>query len=119
MAQYMLSVHAYVNGAPPPSDEEMAQIYADVEALNQQMAEAGVELFAGGLLPPDQSTVVREDNGQVVMTDGPLAEVREHLGGFWVIKVDDHDAALEWASRATRACRATIEVRQFEPDSEV
>lgn len=119
MAQYMLSVHAYVDGAPPPSDEEMAQVYADVEALNQQMAKAGVEVFAGGLLPPDESTVVREDSGQVVMTDGPLAETKEHLGGFWVIKVEDREAALDWASQAARACRATIEVRQFEPDSEV
>jgi len=119
MAQYLLSVHAYDADAPPPSDEEMQQIYADVEAFNQELAAAGAELFAGGLLPPDEATVVREDNGQVVVTDGPYLESREHLGGFWIIRVADLDAALAWASKATRACHAPVEVRRFEPDSEV
>lgn len=117
MKQYLLSVH-HVEGEPMPDPETIQQMFKDVEALNQEMQDQGVWIFAGGLETPDVSTVVREQDGQIVTTDGPFAEAKEHLGGFWVIKAPDLDAALEWAQKATRACRGPVEVRPFQDEAE-
>jgi hypothetical protein len=117
MKQYLLSVHM-VEGAEPPAEDEMQQAYKDVDALNAQIQSEGAWVFAGGLHPPATATVVRIRDGEVVTTDGPFAETKEQLGGFWVIKADDLDEALAWAAKATRACRAPVEVRPFQDDAQ-
>lgn len=116
MKQYMLSVHG-VEGQEPPPPEEVQQIYADVDAFNGEVQAAGAWIFAGGLHPPSSATVVRIAGGEVLTIDGPFAETKEHLGGFWVIKAADLDAALAWAAKAVRACRAPVEVRPFQDDA--
>lgn len=103
-----------VEGTPVPSEEEMQQAFADVDVFNDELQTAGVWVFAGGLLPPDTATVVRVDNGEVVTTDGPFAETKEQIGGFWVIDVPDLDAALAWAATGSAACRNPVEVRPFQ-----
>ena len=113
MTQYLLAVHS-VEGEPMPSQEQMQQAYKDVDALNGELQSSGVWVFAGGLQPPSSATVVRAHGGQVVTTDGPFAETKEQLGGFWIIDVADLDAALEWARKATVACAAPVEVRPFQ-----
>ncbi len=115
MTQYLLSVH-YVDGQEPPAEDVIQQMYADVDELNQKMQEEGVWVFAGGLHTPDTATVVRSDNGEIVMTDGPFAEAKEQIGGFWVIEAEDLDAALDWASQATVACQGPVEVRPFQDE---
>jgi hypothetical protein len=110
MKQYMLSVQA-VDGAPGRSPEVMKQIYRDVDAFNAELHAAGAWVFAAGLHPPSTATVVQLRDGEVLVTDGPFAEGKEHVGGFWVIRADDLDAALAWAGKATRACSAPVEVR--------
>ena len=115
MKQYMLSVHS-AEGQQLPSPEEMQQTYADVDAFNAGLREEGAWVFAGGLHPPASATVVRVQGGEVLTMDGPFAETKEHLGGFWVIKAADLDAALAWAAKAVRACRAPVEVRPFQED---
>jgi hypothetical protein len=110
MKQYMLSVQA-VDRAPERSPEVMTQIYRDVDAFNAELRAAGAWVFAAGLHPPSTATVVRLRDGEVLVTDGPFAEGKEHIGGFWVIRADDLDAALAWAGKATRACAAPVEVR--------
>lgn len=117
MSQYLLSVH-YVEGQGATPPDEMEQAFADVDALNQKMEAEGVWVFAGGLQEPHHATVVREDNGDIITTDGPFAEAKEQLGGFWVIDVADHEAALDWARQATRACKGPVEVRPFQPEPE-
>jgi hypothetical protein len=112
MTQYLLAVHN-VEGEPMLSPEQMQRAYKDVDALNGELQSSGVWVFAGGLRPPSSATVVRAQDGQVVTTDGPFAETKEQLGGFWIIDVSDLDAALEWARRATVACAAPVEVRPF------
>lgn len=97
----------------PSSDEEMEAGFARVGKVNDEMKAAGVWVFGGGLLPSDSATVVRVENGSTAMTDGPFAETKEQLGGFYVIEVDDLDAALHWAEKAAEACRVPIEVRPF------
>jgi hypothetical protein len=117
MAEYLLSVH-YVEGQDAPDDATMKQMYEDVEALNQDMQAAGCYVFAGGLQEPHVATVVREQDGEVVTIDGPFPEAKEQLGGFWVLEVTDHETAMDWARRATLACRGPVEVRPFQVEPE-
>jgi hypothetical protein len=117
MKQYLLSV-AMIDGAPPPPPDEMQRAFERVDELNAELQAAGVWVFAGGLQPASIATVVREDGGEVVMTDGPFAESKEHIGGFWIIEVEDLDAALAWAAKATKACGAAVEVRPFQENPE-
>ena len=113
MNHYLLLVHM-VEGEGYPSEEEMQQAFKDVEVLNDDLRKAGVWVFAGGLETPETATVVREEKGNILTTDGPFVEGKEHIGGFWVIKVADLDAALDWAKKATVACRGAVEVRRPE-----
>jgi hypothetical protein len=117
MAEYLLSVH-YVEGQDAPDAETMQKMYDDVEALNEELRSSGAWVFAGGLQEPHIATVVREHDGEVVTTDGPFAEAKEQLGGFWVLEVPDHETAMDWARRATRACRGPVEVRPFQLEPE-
>ena len=117
MQQYLLSVHM-VEGAPAPPPELAQQAYQDVAAFNAELQSAGAWVFAGGLHPAATATVVRAEDGETLITDGPFAEGKEHIGGFWVIKAPDLDAALGWAAKATRACAAPVEVRPFQEEPE-
>ena len=115
MTQYLLSVHM-VEGQPEPSAEEVQQMYKDVDVVNDELKKAGAWVFAGGLHPATTATTVRVQDGEVITTDGPFAETKEQLGGFWVIEAADLDAALAWGAKATQACRAPVEVRPFQDD---
>lgn len=110
MKQYLLAVH-YVEGEPAPSDEAMQKMYGDVNALNDELKATGAWVFGGGLHEPSASTVVSVKDGKATMTDGPFAEAKEHLAGFWVLKLKDLDEALSWAKRASVACLGPVEVR--------
>ena len=80
MKQYMLFVH-YVEGQEPPAPETMQQMFDDVAAFNESLQAEGAWIFAGGLLPPETSTVVRAQGGDVLTTDGPFAEPRSTSAG--------------------------------------
>jgi hypothetical protein len=116
MKQYLLAVHN-VDGEVP-SEEEMQQAYKAVDEFNAELQAQGAWVFAGGLYPADTATVVRIKDGDVLTTDGPFAETKEQLGGFWVIKADDLDAALAWAAKGALACANPVEVRPFQEDPE-
>lgn len=115
MAQYLLAVHHRYDDPLPP-DDEMQQIYADVDVFNKKLMDAGSWVFGGGLEAPSTATVVRPQGGEVLTTDGPFAESKEQLGGFWVIEAPDLDAALKLASEAAVACRNPVEVRPFQAE---
>ena len=115
MTQYLLSVHM-VEGEPEPSPEEMQQSFDAVDKVNAEMQAKGAWVFAGGLHPANTATVVKEQDGQVITTDGPFAEAKEQLGGFWVLQCADLDEALAWAKKATVACRGPVEVRPFQDE---
>jgi hypothetical protein len=112
MKQYLLSIYQPDGGTPPP--EFLEKVMRDVNALIQETKAAGVWVFNGGLHPPSTATVVRLKDGDMLMTDGPYAEGKEHVGGVVIIKVPDLDAALEWARRTARAIPLPIEVRSFQ-----
>jgi hypothetical protein len=114
MTHYLLSVHS-VEGVvrEPMTDEEMQQSHKQLGVLEQEMRSAGAWVVSGRLHEPDTATVVRMADGEVLTTDGPFVESKEHLGGFYIIQAEDLDAALAWASRVTGAIKAPIEVRPF------
>jgi hypothetical protein len=117
MKAYLLSVHG-THGQPPPPDV-MQQMFDVVEKFNDEVRAAGAWVFGGGLTTPGDATVVRVDQGEIMLTDGPFVETKEQIGGFWVIRARDLDEALDWAGRATWACRAPVEVRPFQDDIDV
>ena len=116
MKQYMLAVH-YVDGQPPHSPEQTQRMFTQVDEVNKEMQETGAWVFAGGLRTPDIATVVSVTDGKTTTTDGPFAEAKEHIGGFWVLKCEDLDAALAWAAKASAACMGPVEVRPFDEAS--
>src|SRR6266550_2320707 len=119
MTQYLLSVHSVEGEARDPmSDEEMRQFMERVGVLEKEMKSAGAWLFGGALHEADTATVVRVSDDEVLTTDGPFAESKEHLGGFYIIEAEDLDAALAWASKTTAAVSKPIEVRPFRHVSE-
>src|SRR5439155_2301644 len=83
-----------------------------------EMKAAGAWVFSDGLHPPSTATVVRERDGEVLTTDGPFAEGKEHIGGFTIVKAEDLDAALKWGRKLARATTLPIEVRPFRGEAE-
>jgi hypothetical protein len=116
MAQYLLSI--YQPSGEAPSTDLIDRVAKDLQVLNQELKAAGAWVFTGGLHPPSTATVIRPREGDLVVTDGPYVEGKEHLGGFWVITAPDLDAALEWARKAARATTLPIEVRPFQDVAE-
>ena len=112
MQLYLLSVYQ-PDGEPPPPDE-LSRIMANIDAVQRELKAKGQWVFAGGLHPPTTSTVVRAKEGDVLMTDGPYTEGKEHLGGFTILQAPDLDEALEWARRFAIASTLPIKVRPFQ-----
>lgn len=111
MPQFLISVchdgNYEVDFSSPDAKDRVAQ----VGAFNDELQKAGAWVFAAGLHPASSATVVRSSGGVVSMTDGPYAETKEQMGGFWMIEAADLDAALEWAGKASAACGKPVEVR--------
>jgi len=115
MTQYLMAVH-HSPDAPPPPPEEMQKAFRQVDKYNEELKTAGAWVFGGGLHSPEIATVVRVEDGEAIVTDGPFAETKEQLGGFWIIEAQDLDAALAWATKASAACMGPVEVRPFQDD---
>ena len=109
MSQYLLSVHQ-VEGEEMPPPEEIQRMFDAVDRFNEKL-KAG-----GGLNPIESATTVDNTGAEPIITDGPFAESKEWLGGFWVIEAPDLDAALVWATEGSKACAAKVEVRPFQDE---
>jgi hypothetical protein len=81
--------------------------------VRENMRAAGVWVFAGGLHPPSSATVVRVKEHEVLRTDGPFTEGKEHIGGITIVNVADLDAALYWAGKLSAATTTPVEVWPF------
>ena len=112
MKRYLLSI--YQPDGPPPADVDLEMVMANVDALIEETREAGAWVFNGGLHPPATATVLRPEGEDVLVTDGPYLEGKEHIGGFLVVDAPDLDAALEWGRKTARAIGLPIEVRPFQ-----
>jgi hypothetical protein len=112
MPQYLMTVVEPSTG-PGLQPGELEKIMKDVDALHREMQDAGIWVFGGGLHPPATATTLRPEDHEILVTDGPFIEGKEHVGGFSVVDVPDLDAALEWGRRLVRATTIPIEVRPF------
>ena len=114
MTQYLLAVHD--DGAISYPPDELQTIYDTVDRFNEQLQAGGSWVFGGGLEPIEAATTVDATGADVMTTDGPFAEAKEYIGGFWVIEAPDLDAALKIAESASKACRQAVEVRPFQSE---
>jgi hypothetical protein len=113
MPQYLLSVWHDDEYEVDFSTPDAQRLGAQVGALNEELERTGTWVFGAGLQPASSATVVRPGDA-LSMTDGPYAETKEQMGGFWVIEVADRDAALEWARKAAAACEGPVELRPMQ-----
>lgn len=113
MKQYLLSVCYPAGGQPPPPDV-LQRIMRDVHAVQKDMQAVGVWVFSGGLHPANTATVLRQQGGAIVTTDGPFIESKEQIGGITIVKAADLDAALGWGRKLAQAIGVPIEVRPFQ-----
>lgn len=111
MTQYLLSIYQPDGGTPDP--EVLERVMRDLDALNADIKAAGAWVFGAGLHPPSTATVLRAQGDEVLMTDGPYTEGKEHIGGFTIVEAPDLDAALAWGRRLAHATTLPIEVRPF------
>lgn len=114
MSQYLLSVHSSGGGGHAEmTPEDMQTFMGRIYALETEMKQSGSFVFTGRLHDADTATVVRGNDGDMVMTDGPFVDSKEHIAGFYIINADDLDTALAWAGKVVDAINAPIEVRPF------
>ena len=115
MAEYSLSTHSVENeveeGSATP--EDMQAMMGAILELEAEMDAGGTFVFGGALHGPDAATVVVVHDADVVMTDGPFAESKEHIAGFYIIEAADLDEALGWAQRVSECVARPIEVSPF------
>lgn len=116
MQQYLLSLYQPNGEALAP--ESLKEIMAEVEALRTELQAQGAWVFGDGLHGPSAATVLRPEDAEIVMVDGPFTEGKEHIGGLVIIRVADLDAALEWGRRYAKATTLPIEVRPFQGQAE-
>ena len=116
MPQYLMSVWHDDEYVVDFNSPEAQRMFAQVGEYNAELERAGAWVFGAGLQPQSTATVLRAAGGEVSMTDGPYAETKEQMGGFWVIEAPDLDAALEWARKAAEACEGPVELRPFQCD---
>lgn len=112
MTQYVLTMYQPDEGAPEP--DELARIMAELGAIEDDIRAAGAWVFSGALHPASAATVIRAAGDDVLMTDGPYVEGKEHIGGFTIVDAPDLDVALGWARRMTQVTTLPIEVRPFQ-----
>lgn len=105
--QYLVSV---LNDNTDLATSEEA---AAIDVFNDKLQAEGHWVFAGGLSAPASATVIDNRNGEAVMTDGPFAETKEWIVGFWIMEAPDLDVALRLAAEGSKACNRRIEVRPF------
>ncbi len=113
--KYLLSVWHDADYEVDLDSDDTQRMFAQVGRFNEELQAAGAWVFADGLEPASTATVVRPaTGGEITLTDGPYAESKEVMGGFWIIEAADLDAALDWARRGALACEGPVEVRPFQ-----
>jgi hypothetical protein len=116
MKQYLLSIYQPDSDLPPA--DVLAEIMADIGAVREELRSAGAWVFSGGLHAPSTATVLHPGQAEMLMTDGPYVEGKEHIGGLTIIRAADLDEALAWGRKLARATTLPIEVRPFQGDVE-
>ncbi len=111
MPQYLVAMHDPDNYDPSAEGEATVR---DIDVINEEMEAAGARFFAGGpQSAPHAKSLRKQPGGEVVITDGPYLETREHIGGFWILDAVNKNEGVAWGRKAVVACRASVEVREF------
>ena len=108
MPQFLVSGYLPDNFDPSSMTEEVIE---EIHALNREMIAAGVRRYAGGL--GAAHTLKPQSNGELLLTDGPYLEAKEHVGGFWILECADLNEVVQWARKGAKACRFAVEVREI------
>jgi hypothetical protein len=108
MPQFLVAGYLPDDFDPSQMDEAVGR---EIHALNKEMIDAGVRKFACGL--GAAKSLRTQTNGDVLITDGPYLEAREHIGGFWILECADMDEAVAWARKGAAATRGQVEVREI------
>jgi len=116
MPQYLISVWHDDEYDLDFTTPDAQRIGPKVGAVNDEMNATGTWVFGGGLVPASSATVLLANGDDVSMTDGPYAETKEQMGGFWVIEAADLDEALVWGRKCAVACEGPVEVRPFQSE---
>jgi len=109
--QYLLLIYANENAVLNAPKETVSQMVGAYQAYTEAMKKAGAWVASNRLRPTGDATTVRNHNGKKSVLNGPFAETKEQLGGFYLIEAPDLDAALSWAARCPGAAHGSIEVR--------
>ncbi|WP_158821398.1 YciI family protein [Granulicella sp. S156] len=111
MPHYLVAIQLPDNFDP---STQSAETVHNINVLNDELEAAGARLVAAGLSAPSHAKSLRpQPNGEVLITDGPYLETKEHVGGFTILEAADMDEALEWARKSVIACRTPVEVREI------
>jgi len=113
--QYLLLIHDAESVWETMPEQERNALYGEYMAYTNELRESGALVGANQLQPTSTATTVRVRDGEQVVTDGPFAETKEQLGGYYLIEVESVDEALEWAAKIPSARYGTIEVRPVVP----
>jgi hypothetical protein len=114
MAQYLLSLHTVADEAREPmTDAQMQNLMRRIGELEQEMTDANALVYSGRLADADAAAVVRVERGEAITTDGPFAETKEQIGGFYIVNASDLAEALSWAAKTSACIGRPIEVRPF------
>jgi len=113
--QYLLLIHAEERGWATMSDPERSDIVKAYGVLTAELQVSGAYVGSNQLQPASTASTVRVRDGEQVVTDGPFAETKEQLGGYFLIEADSLDEALEWAAKIPTARRGSVEVRPVVP----
>jgi hypothetical protein len=109
--QYALTIYDDQSRWAEMSEEDGRALSEGYGRLTEEMRAAGVFRAGEGLQPVTTATTVRVPNGERIVTDGPFAETKEQLGGFYVLDCKDLDEAIEWASKIPHVVNGCVEVR--------
>jgi len=109
--QYLLLIYGDQNGWESMSEEERGQVFQAYGTFTEELEKSGAMVGGNALQPTETATTVRVRNDETLTTDGPFAETKEQLGGYYLVNVDSLDEALEWAAKIPGASHGSIEVR--------
>jgi hypothetical protein len=113
--QYLLLIHDQESTWETMPEADRSEIFGEYMAYTNELRESGALVGANQLQPTSTATTVRVRDGEQIVTDGPFAETKEQLGGYYLIDVDTVDEAIEWAAKIPSARLGSIEVRPLVP----
>lgn len=109
--KYLLSIYADEKGFASATPEQIQQTIEAYNSFTQEVKDKGIFLSGEGLEPTSSATTVRVRNGETLTTDGPFAETKEQMNGYYLLECNDLDEAIEWAGKIPGAARGSVEVR--------